>query len=251
MIQRLFLCFAAAGLLTAAQLPTAELVLNRYVEATGGAAAYEKVKTQRARGSLEFKSMGLKASIQTFAALPNNGATVMDLAGLGQIRSGVKDGLAWELSPMQGARVLEGQEREMALRMTRIDAPIRWRELYKSVTVEAVEEVDGRPCYKLVAEPVAGGKPETSWYDTESGLLLKSVVTLSSPMGEMPLETRMDEYRDVGGFRVPTKLTQKAGPQQIETIMDEVEWNVELPASQFDLPPDIEALVKKKKQAQQ
>jgi len=248
MIRQLSLCLLAAGLAAAAQLPTAEAVLTRYVEATGGAEAYRAVKTQSARGSLEFKGMGLKANIRTFSALPNNGLTIMELAGMGEIRSGVRDGLAWELSPMQGARILEGAEKQMALRMTRLDAPIRWRELFKEVKVEAEEEIDGRRCYRLVAIPAAEGKPEISWYDAETGLLLKSQLTMVSPMGEIPLETRMDDYRSAGPFKVPYKITQKAGPQQIDTVMEEVQWNVELPAAQFDLPADIEALVKKRQQ---
>ncbi len=245
-LNRILLLFTAAGLLTAAELPTAEQVLGRYVEATGGAAAYQGVKSQRTRGSLEFKSMGLKATVQTFIALPGNSATVIELSGMGQIRQGVSNGIAWELSPMQGARIVDGQEKEMMMRMTRLDAPIRWQELYKNVRVEAIEEFDGISCYKVVSEPVTGGKPETSWYDKETGLLRRSLLTITSPMGEMPLESRMDDYRQVGAFRVPFKITQKAGPQEIETMMDEIEWNVEPPGGQFDLPADIETLVKRK-----
>jgi hypothetical protein len=245
---RLALCFAGASLLAQAQLPTAEAVLSRYVEATGGAEAYQSVKTQSARGSLEFKAMGLKASIRTFAALPNNALTVMELPGMGEIRSGVRDGIAWELSPMQGPRLLEGMEKENSMRMTRLDAPLRWKELYKEVKVDGEEQIDGRRCYRVLATPVTGGQPETSWYDAESGLLLRTRIVLVSPMGEMPLETSMADYRQAGKFRVPFKLTQKVGPQEIETTMEEIQWNVELPANQFDVPADIDALIKKQKQ---
>lgn len=247
MMLRFAVCFLAAGLLAAAQLPTAEAVLNRYVEVTGGAEAYRTLKSQTATGSLVFKAMGLKASIKTFA-IPNNGLVVLDLPGMGEIRSGVRDGIAWELSPMQGPRLLEGAEKENSMRMTRLDAPIRWKELYKEVKVDGEEEIDGRRCFRLVMDPVSGNKPETSWYDAESGLLVKSRVILESPMGEMPLETRMDDYRQIGSFRVPFKMIQKAGPQEIETTMEEVRWNVDLPANQFDVPADIDALIKKQKQ---
>lgn len=247
MMLRFAVCFLGAGLLAAAQLPTAEAVLDRYVEATGGAEAYRALKSQSSTGSLVFKAMGLKASVKTFA-IPNNGLVVLDLPGMGEIRSGVRDGIAWELSPMQGPRILEGAEKENSMRMTRLDAPLRWKELYKNVKVDGEEVIDGRRCFRVVMDPVSGNKPETSWYDAESGLLLKSRVILESPMGELPLETRMDDYRQVGQFRVPFKMTQKAGPQEIETTMDEIKWNVELPANQFDVPADIEALIKKRNQ---
>lgn len=248
MTTRFALVLMSAGLLAAAELPTAEAVLNRYVEATGGAEAYRSIKTQTARGSLEFKAMGLKATIRTYAALPNNGLTVLELPGMGEIRSGVRDGVAWELSPMQGPRLLEGIEKENSMRMTRLDAPIRWKELYKEVKVEAEEEAEGKRCFRLVAVPVSGGKLETSWYDAETGLLVKSQMVLESPMGEILMETRVTDYRQAGPFRVPYKLTQKAGPQEFETTMEEVQWNVDLPANQFDVPADIAALIKKKQQ---
>ena len=100
----------------------------------------------------------------------------------------------------------------------------------------------------MLATPVSGGQPETSWYDAESGLLLRTRIILVSPMGEMPLETSMADYRQTGRFRVPFKLTQKVGPQEIETTMEDIQWNVELPANQFDVPADIDALIKKQKQ---
>jgi hypothetical protein len=248
MFKSIALCLCTAGLLAAAELPTPEQVLNRYVEATGGADAYKELKTQTATGTIEFKGMGFSAKIQTFAAKPDNSATIMDLGGMGQVRSGVSNGIAWELSPMQGPRLIEGPEKELSLRTARLDGALRWKELYKDVKVEASEEVAGFTCFRISATPVSGGKPELSWYDSASGLLVKSSVTLVSPMGEMPLETFMDDYRPVGKLRLAHKMTQKAGPQEFTTTIESVQINVDIPASQFAIPPDIEALIKKAKQ---
>lgn len=246
MMHKLTLTLLAAASLAAAQLPTPEAVFNKFIEATGGAAAYGDVKSQTARGSLEFKAMGLKAKVQTFIALPGSSITVLDLPGIGEIRSGVFNGTAWELSPMQGPRLLEGLEKDMALRNTRLDAPLRWKELYKDVAVEAEESVEGKRCFRVTATPTSGGKPQLSWYDADSGLLVKSQMTITSPMGEVVMETLMDDYRPAGKFKAPYKLTQKVGPQQLETIMESIEWNTDIPASQFEPPADVQTLLKKK-----
>ena len=57
----LSLLFAAAGVLAAAdELPKAETILDKYVEVTGGKAAYAKIHAEITTGSMEFAAMGLK-----------------------------------------------------------------------------------------------------------------------------------------------------------------------------------------------
>ena len=62
------------------------------------------------------------------------------------------------------------------------------------------------------------------WFDAESGLLLRRVVHYDSPVGRIPEQTEFDDYRDVGGMKLPF-LTRVAlvdpwlgGVRQAETI---------------------------------
>jgi hypothetical protein len=41
------------------------------------------------------------------------------------------------------------------------------------------------------------------WFDADSGLLLRRVLYVDSPIGRIPQQADVDDYRDVGGFRVP------------------------------------------------
>lgn len=41
------------------------------------------------------------------------------------------------------------------------------------------------------------------WFDAESGLLLRRVVYYDSPVGRIPEQTDFDDYRDVGGAKLP------------------------------------------------
>ncbi len=50
--------------------PKAEEVLDQYVEATGGKAAYEKIKNRVSKGTMEVTGAGLKGDIRETSAAP-------------------------------------------------------------------------------------------------------------------------------------------------------------------------------------
>ena len=52
-------------------LPSAESILDRYVQVTGGKQAYEKRKTEIAHGTVEYAALGIKGSITRYAAEPD------------------------------------------------------------------------------------------------------------------------------------------------------------------------------------
>ena len=52
-------------------LPTADTVMNQYIEATGGKAAYEKIKNRVSTGTIEIPAANLKGTIKLTQAAPN------------------------------------------------------------------------------------------------------------------------------------------------------------------------------------
>ncbi len=73
-------------------LPKAETILDRYVEVTGGKAAYDKRTNEVATGTLEFKAQGLKGSVTRYSAVPAEEYLVMEIDGVGKIESGMDKG---------------------------------------------------------------------------------------------------------------------------------------------------------------
>jgi outer membrane lipoprotein-sorting protein len=134
----------------------------------------------------------------------------------------------------------------MRLRMSRFDAWANWPEIYESAVVEGSETLDGKNCYRLSLQPKGGGKTETVWFDSATGLIVKSNYTLQTPMGEIGLEITVSDYRDTGGIKTPWKMVQMIGPQSIVINIRKVEPNVELPASTFEPPAEIKELLAKR-----
>lgn len=239
-----FLVVAGVTAATAQNLPSGETVLDRYIEVTGGKAAHAQLKNVSITGKLEFTGQGLTGTLSTWSAAPAMNKTVMELAGIGKIESGSANGRAWQISAMQGPRLLEGEELKQNLHMTRFNAALNWRDSFSTVNNEAEEAVNGKACYRLVMTPKNGAAPETAWYEKESGLLVRSRATIKSPMGEIAMDTELGDFREVSGIKFPFAITQKVGPQAIKTTVEEIKANADLPAGHFDPPAEIQKLMK-------
>jgi hypothetical protein len=230
-------------------LPKGETVLDQYVEATGGKAAYEKLKNRVSRGTFEVEGAGLKGKIVVNQAAPNKMATEIDFAGFGKVAEGTDGRVFWELSPVTGDRVAEGEEKAEKLRECTFNGEVRWRDLYEKAECTGVEDVAGKAAYKVVLTPKGGGKPTTEFYDKASHLQVKSSTTSKSPMGEIQVETFVSDYKKADGILFPGKLTQKVLTQTIVITFDEVKHNVDLPADTFKVPDAVKELLDRKKDA--
>ena len=86
---------------------------------------------------------------------------------------------------------------------------------------------------------VVGTAAARYWFDSESGLLLRRVVYYNSPVGRIPEQTDFDDYRDVGGMKLPFLMRVAlvdpwlGGTRQAETI----QVGVAIAPSEFEKPP--------------
>lgn len=245
LLSTLVLAVAALAPLAAADLPKAETILDKSIEATGGRAAYEKLHSMVISGTMEVKAVGIKGTMTSYHAAPDQMLMEVNIPGVGAIRDGSNGELAWEVSALQGPRIKEGDEKANALREGKFNATVHWRDQYKQVVTAGLEKVNGKDCYKVVLTPKAG-TPETQYFDTQTGLPVKVAMTVKTPMGELATESLIEDYRKEGDFLMPHKMTQRAAGQEITITFDNVQLNVDIPKEKFDLPEEIQALVKKK-----
>ena len=132
----LLLAVAGAGVTSvcgADRLPSAESILDRYVQVTGGKQAYEKRKSEIAHGTVEFPALGIKGTMTRYAAQPDKYYYTVDIAAIGKMEAGVTGSIAWENSAILGPRVKTGEERAEAIREANMQATVNWRKLYPKV----------------------------------------------------------------------------------------------------------------------
>lgn len=236
--------FAGPGVVRASEdaAPKAEEILDQFVEATGGEAAYAKLTNRVGKATIELAAQGITIPTTVYHARPNKMYSVAEAEAFGKLESGTDGDIVWENNLMTGPQIKEGEERAFILRSSALDSPVRWREDYKEVAYAGQESIDERPCHKIVLTPEEG-KPETRYYDQESHLVVKIEMTLELPMGPIPMEIYSSDYRAVDGILMAHQArVVTMGMERIVTTQS-IEHNVELPADLFDLPGEIQTLL--------
>ena len=228
----------------AAPLPTGEAVLAKYVDATGGVAAYDGVRNRVVTGRMEIQGAGVVLGITMYSAQPASLYTLVESDATGRLESGVSDGVAWENSAMRGPTVKDGIELDDARRDAIFDRIAHWKEHLKSAECAGTTDVNGRPAYRVIATPKSGS-PQTLYFDSESGLLVRTETTVTTAGGAVPVVAEPGDYRKVDGIMMPfTSRLKVMGQERVVTI-EKVEHNVALPADRFALPAEIKTLIKK------
>jgi hypothetical protein len=223
-------------------LPTGEAILDKYIEVTGGKAAYEKTVTETSTGLMEFTGKGVKGHITSYQAAPNKSYTVVEIDGIGKMEEGTDGTVAWERSALKGPRIKTGEEKAVALRAATIQHDVRWRDFFQKVECTGLEPLDSHICYRVVLTPKEG-QPETRYYDKKSYLLVRTNMILKTEMGEIPTEMSVSDYRRVDGVLMPFQLKQKVLGQELTVTHESVRNNIDIPRDRFALPDDVKALV--------
>jgi hypothetical protein len=222
--------------------PTAAEILDRYVDVTGGEAAYAKLYNRVTRGTFEITQAGIRGEVTIYHARPHQMYTVLDLEGIGRQESGASGDVVWELSPMTGPRIKTGEEQQTSLRDGTFDRFVVWRELYPEAVYEGTEEIDGQPCHRVVLKP-DGGSPQTFYFNQRSGLMVQASSEVVTPMGAISVDTYPDDYREVDGVLIPFTARVEIMGQSRSITTTSVEHNVKLEEDIFILPEEIQVLL--------
>lgn len=229
----------------AADLPSGESLLERCLVKSGGAEAYAKVKSATMTGTVEIVGRNIAGSVSVYQQ-GDKTYTAIELPGIGKVEEGFDGTTAWETNALQGPRIKDGEEKAATVRASRLNLMGSWREYYKNARTIGEEDVEGKPAWKVELTPKEG-KPEVFFFDKNSGLLVRMTQTVSSAMGEIPVDVSLTDYRNVRGIQTPFSMIQKAMSQVMAMHFEKVEWNPDLPANRFDPPPAIQALISKRK----
>ena len=229
-----------------ANLPSAQEVLKKYVEATGGEEAYKKFTSQHLVGKFSMPAMGMEGTFELFKKGSDKMLAVINLPGMGEIRNGLNGKTGWRTDPMQGPRLVQGEELNTVLRDSDLQAPIRPEQHYSDMTVQGVEEVNGEQAYHVVLTPKTSGRPINVWYSVDSGLMLKSAASQETEMGVVEFESVVSDYKEAEGdvkIKLPHKITTAGGGVEYVITLDKVEVNAQIPDDRFELPPDVKQLL--------
>jgi len=222
----------------AAEVPTATQVLDRYIEATGGRAALEKLRSRVMTGTVDVTALGASGQFEVRAMVPNRQVSRIEFGGFGVLREGYDGTNAWTAAPGLGVRLKSGGELARTQRTMGFPRELKLAESYARFQVKGPAKVGAADVWLLEAAPKEG-KPDHFYFDQKSGLLLREESTVESAVGVMNFQIDFDDYRVVDGVKVPFSIRI---PQPAElgfhVKIAEVKHNGGLTEAEFARPKD-------------
>jgi hypothetical protein len=216
-----------------AALPDAGQLLDKYLAATGGADALEKVTSRVEKGTLTAFG-GQHFPMDVFSKGPDKRFSVMHLKDGDSVTA--FDGQQGWLTNNGHLHMMSASENDAA----RIDAdlyfPVHVKSLYQKFRVEPGEKIDGHDTYLVIGR--SDGKPPLRLYlDQQSGLLLRLVRYAETPLGRNPTQVDYGDYRDSGGTKIPYRWTLARPGNRFTIQVEQVEENVLVDDKKFVAPP--------------
>jgi photosynthetic reaction center cytochrome c subunit len=244
-------------------VPSAVSILDRYINVVGGAQRLTGLTSFVAKGtSVGFGGFGGGGDVEIVAKDPDKRATIIvfkEETGRGdQIRA--YDGrTGWVRTPLNvlgefqltgsdldGARFdaqlsFPGQIKQILTNLktgpptsvTDLAAPSSQSSLQKDVTLGQTHVVD------VVQGTGPRGLLVTLYFDKESGLLLRELRYGSSPIGRVPTQIDFADYRDVGGIKLPFRITYAWLDGRDSIVLNEIQTNVQIDEAKFGRPAPL------------
>lgn len=223
-------------------LPSGPEIVARHVAAIGGRAAFKSVSSFRALGRFELRGPGVAGDFELFAARPNRLLYRVSVPAIGAIEQGYDGRIGWTLNPISGPSLLAGRELAEAAEDAWFDHTLYESDHVKALVPVAFEEFDGRAAIS-VQVTLQSGTEQTEYFDRTTGLQIGLEAVRATPQGPVPTVNILRDFRRFGRIVQPTVLVQRAlGVEQVITIASYELGGV--PASVFDRPPSIAALLK-------
>jgi outer membrane lipoprotein-sorting protein len=244
---KFFVASALTFAATFAQAQTADDIINKYFEVSGGKAKWAEVKTVKmtAKG----KQGGMEFPLTSLQKAPNLSKQTISFQGKDITVSAFDGKELWKTSFMtMKAEKGEAEESENAGKSLDFPDPfIDYQAKGYSVSLEGEENVEGSDCYKikLTKKPIkVDGKEEEDFsyyfFDKENGVIIMNrSVGKKGEMKDVAVETLMSDYQEVNGLVFPFTVSQKVNGQVVFTMVTEkVEINVAIDDKEFAFPTE-------------
>ncbi len=219
--------------------PSAEQILDKYIQAIGGAQRLAGITSLVAKGKYQGFDDYQQFPFEMYGKAPGQRATIMH-GGFGNI-AWVFDGRnGWALAPRVTAPVpvvpLTGGDAAGAKVEAALMFPAQIKQLLVDWRVGNPAIIDDQE-FKIVQGKVApGGLPMKLYFDPMTGLLVRFVYYNDTPVGRIPTRIDYSDYRDVSGIKVPFKWTTTWTDGRMIFEADSVQVNVPVDARSFAKP---------------
>jgi photosynthetic reaction center cytochrome c subunit len=220
--------------------PSPDQILNKYVQALGGATKLAAITSIVAKGTYKGYDDTDASPAEIYAKAPGQRAVIVHGASGDSITT-FDGNSGWTAAPDTDTPIpllaLTGPFLDAARLDAELSFPARikqtlsqWRSGYPSTI--------GDRDVQIVQGTSAGGAPVKLYFDSQSGLLVRLVRYAELPVGQNPTQIDYADYRTVGntGVKMPFRWTVTWTDGRGVTQLRQVQTNVAIDAARFGKP---------------
>ena len=215
---------------------SADQILDKYVQALGGAQRLAAISSFIGKGSYQGYAELEKSPIEVMAKAPGQRVTIIHTSN-GDWTTTYDGRIGWVAEPGRPLPLLEltGQ----FLEAVKVDAdlafPGRIKQSFTQWRVGYPTTINDRDV-EVVQGTSSGDFPVKLYFDKQSGLLVRQVRYTNSPVGLNPTQVDYEDYRDVSGVKMPFRWTTTWTDGRATTELTQIQANAPVDAAKFGKP---------------
>ena len=215
--------------------PTSDQILTKYVDALGGQAAIDKLKTVVMKGTY-VGANGAALPYEVYLVAPDK-FYILVTTQQGTVERGFDGKVGWEKGA-RGVNPLPAGTLEGLKEMFLFYSNIKLKEQFTSLRVGRRDKIGDREVIAVTAR-MADNQRQQLFFDAETGLLVRRIRYLPTMIGVIPEQTDFEDYRDVEGVKFP--FTVKVAAVEVGNPLatrkyTEIKINVPVDESKFKMP---------------
>ncbi len=212
--------------------PAAGQLIDKYVQAIGGASAIDKISSRVMKGTIDFGGKSLPIDI--YAKDPDERISLTHMAE-GDSVTAFNGHEGW--LGMQGhqLREMHGSDLEGAAIDADLHLASHLKQMFSQMEVRESKKIDNHATYEVVGQR-EGKPPIQLYFDQQSGLLVRLVRYGETALGWLPTQIDYADYREVDGVKVPYRWTLARPSGRFTIQIAELKQNVPVDAAKFVEP---------------
>ena len=212
--------------------PTADQLLDKYIQAVGGASAVDRISSRVMKGSIDFGGKSLPIDIYakdpekriSLTRMPN-GDSVTAFNG--------KEG--WLGTPGRPLREMHGSDLDGAAIDADLHLATHLKQMFSKMQVRGSKKIDDHQAYEVVGDRESK-TPIELYFDAQSGLLVRLVRYGDTALGWLPTQIDYADYREANGVKIPYRWTLARPSGKFTIQVNEMQQNIPVDDAKFVKP---------------
>jgi hypothetical protein len=218
--------------------PSADQILDRYIQALGGSERLAALTSFAAQGTYQgFDTDFGEVPVDVFAKAPGQRTTIVHTL-LGDSTRTFDGRAGWIATPDKpvGLLTLTGKDLDGLKLDAELSFPAGIKQALGQLRTGFPKTAIGGRDVQIIQGTGAGGSRVKLFFDKESGLLVRVLRYTETVVGVVPTQTDYSDYREVAGVKMPFHWTVTWTDGRSTTELSAVQPNVRIDAAKVAKP---------------